>query len=150
MVDNSAYDITAEIDPVEKLDDIQAKIKQRRREREQKAAASSAAVTSLSDPQEDDQTEAAREAATKKRAADSAKKKREEEERLLQERAQELRESRWITAGHKVREKRVERLDRIFYRLKADGQFSGAKQEFYDEGLALLEEKYAATGKSAG
>lgn len=143
MNDNTAYDITGEIDPVEKIDDVQAKLEQRRQQREQRLnhePPSGKVDTAPSEASED--PEARKRSDAKKRAAEAARKKREAVERKREERRQELADSRWVTAGHKVREKRVEHLDRVFYRLKSEGNYSGTKQEFFDEGLAMLEEKY--------
>jgi len=144
MNKNLTYDISTEIDPVERVDQVQAKLEQRRRERQRQASADSIDSyhsSSRSTSRTGD------EAAAKNRADAAAKKKRQDEERRREERALELRESRWITAGHKVREKRVEFLERVFFRLKADGEFRGTKQEFFDEGLAMLENKYSSTAK---
>lgn len=145
MSNSTAYDITGEIDPVEKLDDIQSRLEKRRQERSKSAEAKSAAPTPSAGEGESkppSSPEANKEVTAKKRAADAAKKRREEELERQAQRQKELTESRWITAGHKVREKRVEHLERVYYRLKAEGEFAGNKQEFFDEGLAMLEEKY--------
>lgn len=145
MDDNTAYDITSEIDPVETLDAVEAKLARRRQEREQTLdpKPSSGHTTTDAVPSESQEDrEAQKKSEARKRAAEAARKKREASEREREERRQELADSRWITAGHKVREKRVEHLDRVFYRLKSEGNYSGTKQEFFDEGLAMLEEKY--------
>ncbi|TWT37170.1 hypothetical protein KOR34_21170 [Posidoniimonas corsicana] len=148
MSNSSAYNIMGEIDPVEKLDDIQSRLEQRRLDRNAKANAKPASTQASGvdgDSNKPTDSEPDKEAAAKKRAADAARKRREEELQRQEQRQQALAESRWVTAGHKVREKRVEHLERIFYRLKSQGEFTGNKQEFFDEGLAMLEEKYSSS-----
>ncbi|MCA9240527.1 MAG: hypothetical protein KDA37_10020 [Planctomycetales bacterium] len=144
MSSKNAYDISSEIDPVDKMDEIQARLEQRRREKANShlSTAGEAAAKSEAHAADESRPEDRGQPGGRKRAADTARKKRDEETQRREARERELRESRWITAGHKVREKRVEHLERVYYRLKAEGEFVGTKQEFYDEGFALLEQKY--------
>lgn len=139
MSDNAAYDISEELASVEKLDEVQAKLDERRKK---KVAESNIQQTSPSKPViTPEEKEAEREAQRKKRELEKAKLKKEQEELARKARQEELASSPWITCRHKVNAKRVELLDRMFHSMKADGQFAGTKQEFYDEGLALLEKK---------
>ncbi len=140
MSDNAAYDISEELASVEKLDEVQAKLDERRKKKasgsdKQQASPSKSVISS-------DEKEAEREAQRKKRELEKTKLKKEQEELARKAREEELASSPWITCRHKVNAKRVELLDKLFYRMKADDQFSGTKQEFYDEGLALLEQKH--------
>lgn len=129
MADNTAYDISEEFDPVGQLDNVQEKLEARRKKKEE---AQKKATTSKPDNQD---AEVAKEAERKKR-------ERERKEKARQAREEELAGSPWVTCSHKVKAKRVELLDRLYFRLKADAAFAGTKQDFYDEGLAMLESKY--------
>lgn len=142
MADNAAYDITAELDPVEKLDDVQKKLEARRKEKQKSARQSQSATNG----EAVEELEAKKEAERKKRA-DKAKREKEQLEQARRAREEELAASAWVTSSHKVRQKRVELLDKLYLRMKADEAFVGSKQEFYDEGLAMLEEKYAVHAK---
>lgn len=139
MSDSTAYDISEELASVQKLDDVQAKLEERRKKKSaEKTGKTAAPPKPVSSAKE---MEAEKEAQRKKREQEKAKLKREQEELAKKAREEELASSTWITCRHKVNAKRVELLDKLFHRMKADDTFSGTKQEFYDEGLALLEQK---------
>ncbi|MAT69905.1 MAG: hypothetical protein CMJ58_10315 [Planctomycetaceae bacterium] len=145
MNDNKAYDISAELDPVDRLDDVSKRLEERRKQAKQSEAAKSIpkkpAQPRATDAEDLPGGEEA-EAVARKRKQEAARKRKEAEEQARLLREDELRESRWVTPSYKAREKRIELLDRIYFRMRADGAFTGRKQEFYDEALALLEEKY--------
>lgn len=87
------------------------------------------------------------EADKKKREQQEAKKKREVEERTRKERERQAQLDRWITPSFKVKESRATSTEQIFYTMKGSGVFSGTKQQFYDEGLEYLAEKYKEYAK---
>lgn len=69
---------------------------------------------------------------------------KEKEKQLQEQRTQELAENNWQTCPFKVHAKRIELLDKVYYRARGSKDpFMGNKQQFYDQGYALLESMYA-------
>ncbi|MAT69228.1 MAG: hypothetical protein CMJ58_06845 [Planctomycetaceae bacterium] len=152
MNDNRAYDISAELDPVDRLDDVSTKLEERRKQARRIGESKTTPKSSTDAKPQDGASHATdedAEAAARRKKQEAARKRKEAEEQQRLRRAEELRESRWVTPSYKAREKRLELLDRIYYRMRGDGVFSGCKQEFYDEALAMLEEKYGEYAKAS-
>lgn len=82
----------------------------------------------------------------KKKEAERLRQAKLKEQAAVEARAQEIENSPWIACRPKVRKARVDMLDKI-YNLRKVGDYEGTKQDFYDEGLELLEEKYADIAK---
>ena len=87
-----------------------------------------------------------REKEKKKKEAEKVRQAKLKEQAAAEARAEEIENSPWIACRPKVRKARVDMLDKI-YNLRKVQNYEGTKQDFYDEGLALLEEKYSDVAK---
>ena len=87
-----------------------------------------------------------REKEKKRKDAERSKQEKLKEEAAAHARAEEINNSPWIACRPKVRKARVDLLDKI-YNFRKVQDYGGTKQDFYDEGLALLEEKYRDVAK---
>ena len=139
MSNDAAYDISDDLDAVSKVDEVTNALEERRKKKKEEERRKQAMSSSS---EETDRKRREKEAAAEKRKRQAARRKEDEEKRAREERERVTQRERWITPSVKVRESRTKALERIFFLLKAAGRFTGTKQEFYDEGLAYLEQKY--------